>query len=95
MNRWFRVVLVLRPKDFAPLLKVLIVLGLLIAAKAKSQTFGDEERVIELHKVFCECYLHNPPSKNPENPNETFCLNCLVPFRGTCTFDGKSDKQSL
>ena len=31
----------------------------------------------------------------PENPNETFCLNCLVPFRGTCTFDGKSDKQSL
>ena len=62
--RWFRVVLVLRPRDFAPLLKVLILLGVLIAAKAKSQTMSDENLVIELNKTLCECYLKNPPSKN-------------------------------
>ena len=49
--RWFRVVLVLRPRDFAPLLKVLILLGVLIAAKAKSQTMSDENLVIELKET--------------------------------------------
>ena len=88
--RWFRVVLVLRPRDFAPLLKVLILLGVLIAAKAKSQTMSDENLVIELNKTLCECYLKNPPSKNPDDPNELFCLSCLIPHRGTCTFNGKS-----
>ena len=67
--RWFRVVLVLRPRDFAPLLKVLILLGVLIAAKAKSQTMSEENLVIELNKTLCECYLKNPLSKNPYDRN--------------------------